>query len=81
MQGSLGMNRTDLVSLGSLLAVLVGCGGEGGTGPAKDLPPTVTIQQVLLEGYDPAELRVIGTATDDKGLDSLRFSVNGVRQF
>jgi hypothetical protein len=63
------------------LLLLTGCGGDDGTGPGSDQPPTVTIQEVLLEGADQRDLRITGTATDDRGLDSLRFSVNGFHQF
>lgn len=61
--------------------LLCACGGDNGTGPSSDEPPTVTIQEVLLEGADHREVKVTGLATDDRGLDSLRFSVNGFHQF
>jgi len=61
--------------------LLFACGGDDGTGPGSDQPPTVTIQEVLLEGADHREVKVTGLATDDRGLDSLRFSVNGFLQF
>jgi hypothetical protein len=68
--------RLPLLSL-----LLTGCGGEDGTGPNGDQPPRLTIQEVLIEGAANNDVRVVGTASDDKGLDSLRFSVNGFHQF
>jgi len=65
------------ITLAVLIAAPTGCGGDGAT--SADQSPSVTIQQVALEGAASNVLEVSGSFSDDHGVDSVVFHINGVR--